>query len=442
MDFQSNKFYHIISYGCQANVSDSERYAGQLEALGYHMTEDMDMADVILLNTCCVRETTEGKTLGKIGELTHSKELNKDLIIAVAGCMAQEWQDKLFERAPHIDLVIGTHNIHKLTELIKERQGHARHYMAADMSVPAFHDLPTKRFQKFFAWVPIMNGCNKFCTYCIVPYVRGREVSRPIADIVKEMEGLAQEGYKEITLLGQNVNSYGMDLKDGTDFSALLQAVDQIDGIERVRYMTSHPKDMTFAMIDAIADSKKVVNQMHLPIQSGSDRLLKKMNRGYTVEHYMELVDYARKRIPDLVLTTDLIVGFPGETEEMFQETLDLLRRVQYDMAYTFIYSPRTGTPAAKMEDQIPQEEKSRRLQHLMDVQNVYSLQRNQAMEHHTYEVIVEGPTKNDENHWFGRTRGNKMIIWENDGSVAVGDTVSAVVDKGQTWVLKGHLVH
>lgn len=441
MDFQSNKFYHIISYGCQANVSDSERYAGQLEALGYHMTEDMDMADVILLNTCCVRETAEGKTLGKIGELKHLKERNKDLIIAVAGCMAQEWQDKLFERAPHIDLVIGTHNIHKLTELIKERQGKAKHYMAADMSTPAFHDLPTKRFQKFFAWVPIMNGCNKFCTYCIVPYVRGREVSRPIVDIVKEIEGLAQEGYKEITLLGQNVNSYGLDLKDGTDFSALLQAVDQINGIERVRYMTSHPKDMTFAMIDAIAESKKVVNQMHLPIQSGSDRLLKKMNRGYTVEHYLELVDYARKRIPDLVLTTDLIVGFPGETEEMFQETLDLLRRVQYDMAYTFIYSPRTGTPAANMEDQIPQDEKSRRLQRLMDVQNVYSLQRNQAMEHHTYEVIVEGPTKNDENHWFGRTRGNKMIIWEYDGSVAIGDTISVAVDKGQTWVLKGHVV-
>ena len=441
MDFQSNKFYHIISYGCQANVSDSERYAGQLEALGYHMTEDMDMADVILLNTCCVRETAEGKTLGKIGELKHLKERNKDLIIAVAGCMAQEWQDKLFERAPHIDLVIGTHNIHKLTELIKERQGKAKHYMAADMSTPAFHDLPTKRFQKFFAWVPIMNGCNKFCTYCIVPYVRGREVSRPIVDIVKEIEGLAQEGYKEITLLGQNVNSYGLDLKDGTDFSALLQAVDQINGIERVRYMTSHPKDMTFAMIDAIAESKKVVNQMHLPIQSGSDRLLKKMNRGYTVEHYLELVDYARKRIPDLVLTTDLIVGFPGETEEMFQETLDLLRRVQYDMAYTFIYSPRTGTPAANMEDQIPQDEKSRRLQRLMDVQNVYSLQRNQAMEQHTYEVIVEGPTKNDENHWFGRTRGNKMIIWEYDGSVAIGDTISVAVDKGQTWVLKGHVV-
>ena len=424
------------------NESDSERYAGQLESLGYRRTEDMDMADVVLLNTCCVRETAEGKILGKIGELKHVKQHNPNLIIAVAGCMAQEWQDRLFERAPHIDLVIGTHNIHKLVELIRERQATSGHYLEADMTMPAFHDLPTKRFQKFFAWVPIMNGCNKFCTYCIVPYVRGREVSRPIADIVREIEEIAKEGYKEITLLGQNVNSYGLDLKDGTDFSALLQAVDRIDGIERVRYMTSHPKDMTFAMIDAIADSRKVVNHMHLPIQSGSDELLKKMNRGYTVDQYMELVEYARKRIPDLVLTTDIIVGFPGETEEMFCQTLDLLKRVQYDMAYTFIYSPRTGTPAAKMEHQVPQEEKSRRLQRLMDVQNVYSLQLNQAMEHKEYEVIVEGPTKNDENHWFGRTTGNKMIIWEHDGSAAVGDTVKVAVDKGQTWVLKGHLIH
>ena len=442
MDIIENKFYFLLTYGCQMNESDSERYAGQLESLGYRRTEDMDMADVVLLNTCCVRETAEGKILGKIGELKHVKQHNPNLIIAVAGCMAQEWQDRLFERAPHIDLVIGTHNIHKLVELIRERQAKSGHYLEADMTVPAFHDLPTKRFQKFFAWVPIMNGCNKFCTYCIVPYVRGREVRRPIADIVREIEEIAKEGYKEITLLGQNVNAYGLDLKDGTDFSALLQAVDRIDGIERVRYMTSHPKDMTFAMIDAIADSKQVVNHMHLPIQSGSDELLKKMNRGYTVDQYMEQAEYARKRIPDLVLTTDIIVGFPGETEEMFCQTLDLLKRVQYDMAYTFIYSPRTGTPAAKMDHQIPQEEKSRRLQRLMDVQNVYSLQLNQAMEHKEYEVIVEGPTKNDENHWFGRTTGNKMIIWEHDGSAAVGDTVKVAVDKGQTWVLKGHLIH
>ncbi|WP_301859664.1 tRNA (N6-isopentenyl adenosine(37)-C2)-methylthiotransferase MiaB [uncultured Megasphaera sp.] len=442
MDALANKFYFLATYGCQMNESDSERYAGQLEALGYHRTEEIDMADVVLLNTCCVRETAEGKILGKIGELKHIKARNPQLIIAVTGCMAQEWQDRLFQRAPHIDLVIGTHNIHKLIELLQERQHKSDHYLAADMTAPAFHELPTKRFQKFFAWVPIMNGCNKFCTYCIVPYVRGREVSRPVDEILREIKTIAAEGYKEITLLGQNVNSYGLDLKDDLDFSTLIQEIDRIDGIERVRYMTSHPKDMTFAMIDAIGASKKVVNHMHLPIQSGSDELLKRMNRGYTVAHYLELVDYARARIPDLVLTTDLIVGFPGETEEMFQDTLQLLQKVQYDMAYTFIYSPRTGTPAAKMDGQISAEEKSRRLQRLMDVQNVYSLARNEAMEQKTYEVIVEGPTKNDEHHWFGRTRGNKMIIWEDDGSVRIGDTVQVMVDKGQTWVLKGHLVH
>lgn len=436
-----NKFYLMITYGCQTNVSDSERYAGQLESLGYRMTEDLELADIILLNTCCVRETAEDKTLGKIGELKHLKERNPKLIIAVTGCMAQEWQDRLFERAPHIDLVIGTHNIHKLIELIQERQAKSSHFLATDMDVPAFHDLPTHHFRPFFAWVPIMNGCNKFCTYCIVPYVRGREVSRPIADIISEIKTLAAQGFKEITLLGQNVNSYGRDLKDGTDFSTLIQAVDSLEGIERVRYMTSHPKDMTLAMIDAMAQSKRVVNHMHLPIQCGSDELLRKMNRGYTVEHYMELVDYARKKIPDLVLTTDIIVGFPGETEEMFLETLEFLKRARYDMAYTFIYSPRTGTPAATMPNQIAQEEKSLRLRRLMDVQNEISLAYNKEMENKVYDVIVEGPTKNDENHWFGRTTGNKMIIWENDQSVAIGDTVPVMVDKGQTWVLKGHLL-
>ncbi len=439
---QNEKFYFIQTYGCQMNQSDSEHYAGQLEELGYRQTDELTMADVILLNTCCVRETAEDKTLGKIGELKHLKDENPDLIIAVTGCMAQEWQDRLFKRAPHIDLVIGTHNIHTLIDLIEERQQKKEHYLASDMHVPAFHELPAKRFQKFFAWIPIMNGCNNFCTYCIVPYVRGREVSRPVQSVVEEVRRVADAGYKEITLLGQNVNSYGKDLSSHDDFASLLRAVDEIDGIERIRYMTSHPKDMNYDAIDAIAECHKVVNHMHLPIQCGNDVLLKKMNRGYTVEHYMDLVDYARKRIPDLVLTTDIIVGFPGETEDMFMDTLQFLKRCQYDMAYTFMYSPRTGTPAATMEDQIPQEVKSSRLQRLMDVQNVYSLKKNQAMERHIYDVIVEGPTKNDKNHWFGRTTGNKMIIWENDGSAAIGDTVPVMVDKGQTWVLKGHIVH
>lgn len=439
MDLLTNKQYCLITYGCQMNSSDSERYAGQLEELGYTMTEDAELADVILMNTCCVRETAEDKVLGKIGEFKHLKARNNDLIIAVTGCMAQEWQERLFKRAPHLDLVIGTHNIHKLIDLIKEREGKRGHALATDMDGNVFYDIPTRRFQKFFAWVPIMNGCNKFCTYCIVPYVRGREVSRPLEEIVEEVRNLADEGYKEITLLGQNVNSYGLDFKDGTDFSALLYAVEEIDGIERVRYMTSHPKDMTFAMVDAIAQCSKVVTHLHLPVQSGSTELLKKMNRGYSAEHYLELIEYVREKIPDVVLTTDLIVGFPGETEDMFQDTLKLLKKVRYDMAYTFIYSPRTGTPAATMGNQVPQEVKSDRLRRLMAMQNEISLACNKEMEGRDYEVIVEGPTKNDENHWFGRTSGNKMIIWENDGALAVGDTVPVHVDKGQTWVLKGH---
>ena len=439
MDLLTNKQYCLITYGCQMNASDSERYAGQLEELGYTMTEDAELADVILMNTCCVRETAEDKVLGKIGEFKHLKARNNDLIIAVTGCMAQEWQERLFKRAPHLDLVIGTHNIHKLIDLIKEREEKRGHALATDMDGNVFYDIPTRRFQKFFAWVPIMNGCNKFCTYCIVPYVRGREVSRPLEEIVEEVRNLADEGYKEITLLGQNVNSYGLDFKDGTDFSALLYAVEDIDGIERVRYMTSHPKDMTFAMVDAIAQCSKVVTHLHLPVQSGSTELLKKMNRGYSAEHYLELIEYVREKIPDVVLTTDLIVGFPGETEGMFQDTLKLLKKVRYDMAYTFIYSPRTGTPAATMGNQVPQEVKSDRLRRLMAVQNEISLACNKEMEGRDYEVIVEGPTKNDENHWFGRTSGNKMIIWENDGTLAVGDTVPVHVDKGQTWVLKGH---
>lgn len=290
------RYYYILSYGCQMNQSDSEHYAGQLEELGYAATEDIQKADVILLNTCCVRETAEGKTLGKIGELKHLKDKKPDLIIAITGCMAQEWQDRLFKRAPHIDLVIGTHNIHRLIDLIKERQDKKDHYIAADMNMPAFHDVPTKRFHKFFAWIPIMNGCNNFCTYCIVPYVRGREVSRSISDVVEEVKKTADAGYKEITLLGQNVNSYGKDRRDGTDFAKLLYEVNAIDGIERIRYMTSHPKDMNREAIDAIAGCEKVVNHMHLPIQCGDDELLKRMNRGYTVDHYMDLVDYARKK--------------------------------------------------------------------------------------------------------------------------------------------------
>lgn len=435
------KLYYIYTYGCQMNTADSERLSHQLEEVGYMPTDDVEQADLIILNTCAVRETAETKVYGRIGELKHLKTKNKDLIIAITGCMAQKNQADMFKRAPHIDIVLGTHNIQYINEMIEEVRRTHKHQINVDMDNSVYRDLEAKPNGTFYAWVPIMNGCNKFCTYCIVPYVRGREVSRPVSSIVEEVTKLGQQGFKEITLLGQNVNSYGLDFKDGTNFGTLITALDHIAGIERIRYMTSHPQDMTKSMIDALAASSNISTHLHLPIQSGSNRILKKMNRHYTVEHYKDLLQYCRERIKDLVITTDIIVGFPGETEEDFQLTLQLLQDVKYDMAYTFIYSKRSGTPAATMEDQVPDEVKRVRLQQLMDVQNEISLAINKNMEGQVYDIIVEGPTAKDDTMWFGRTSGNKMVLFPQDDALSIGDTVQARVDKAQTWVCYGTIV-
>ncbi|WP_251440222.1 tRNA (N6-isopentenyl adenosine(37)-C2)-methylthiotransferase MiaB [Veillonella intestinalis] len=435
------KQYYIFTYGCQMNESDSERLAHQLELAGYTSTDNFEEADLIILNTCCVRETAEHKIYGRIGELKHLKAKNKNLIIAITGCMAQKNQADMFKRAPHIDIVLGTHNLRHINEMVEEVQRTHKHQINIEMDNSVLHELEAKPTGTFSAWVPIMNGCNKFCTYCIVPHVRGREISRPISAIVEDVKKLGASGHKEITLLGQNVNSYGLDFKDGTHFGDLIDALDGIPGIERIRYMTSHPQDMNKEMIDALGRSSNVVTQLHLPIQSGSNRILQKMNRRYTVEHYKELIEYCREKIKGLTLTTDLIVGFPGETEEDFQATLQLLKDVRYDMAYTFIFSKRSGTPAATMEDQVPEEVKRVRLQALMDVQNEISLELNKAMEGEVYEIIVEGPSRNDENVWFGRTSGNKMILFPKDENLAIGQTVKARVDKAQTWILYGTII-
>lgn len=435
------KLYYIYTYGCQMNTADSERLSHQLEEVGYMPTDDVEQADLIILNTCAVRETAETKVYGRIGELKHLKTKNKDLIIAITGCMAQKNQADMFKRAPHIDIVLGTHNIQYINEMIEAVRRTHKHQINVDMDNSVYRDLEAKPNGTFYAWVPIMNGCNKFCTYCIVPHVRGREVSRPVASIVEEVTKLGQQGFKEITLLGQNVNSYGLDFKDGTNFGTLITALDHIAGIERIRYMTSHPQDMTKSMIDALAASSNISTHLHLPIQSGSNRILKKMNRHYTVEHYKDLLQYCRERIKDLVITTDIIVGFPGETEEDFQLTLQLLQDVKYDMAYTFIYSKRSGTPAATMEDQVPDEVKRVRLQQLMDVQNEISLAINKNMEGQVYDIIVEGPTAKDDTMWFGRTSGNKMVLFPQDDALSIGDTVQARVDKAQTWVCYGTIV-
>lgn len=439
-----DKKYFTLTYGCQMNESDTERINGQLEELGYEPAETMDEADIVIMNTCSIRQNAEEKVYGKIGEIKKLKEKNPRLLLGIAGCMAQENKGKLIERMPIIDFVIGPYHIHDLKDIISNENAKGSHVVKTERnphSVSDYSDLKAVRKSHIFAWIPIMQGCNKFCTYCIVPYTRGRELSRPVEAICKEIQELADEGYKEVTLLGQNVNSYGLDFRNGTDFGTLIRAIDKIDGIERVRYMTSHPRDMTFDMVDAMAASPKVVRHMHLPVQHGSTEMLKAMNRGYTIERFKELVAYVRKKMPDIALTTDLITGFPGETEEMHQETVKLLKEIRFDSCYTFIYSPRKGTPAARMENQIDDETKHRRLQELMDVENEISLELNKEMEGKTYTVIVEGPSKQDESNWFGRTSTNKMILFPYKEGLKVGDTVEAKVETAQTWVLKGTLV-
>lgn len=441
MDQQGNKKYFTITYGCQMNESDSEKINGQLEELGYLPAEQMEEADIVILNTCSIRQNAEEKVYGKIGEVKQLKDKNPHVLLGIAGCMAQENRKKLVQRMPIIDFVIGPYNIHNLHEIVTDKEAVGSHVVLTQMKPQRVRDyslLKASRKSKIFAWVPIMQGCNKFCTYCIVPYVRGRETSRTIEDIKAEVISLAQDGYKEITLLGQNVNSYGLDFKNNTDFSDLIRALDTVEGIKRIRYMTSHPRDMTKEMVDVMAASSKVVRHMHLPVQHGSNEMLKRMNRGYTVEHFYEMVDYIRERMPDVGFTTDLITGFPGETEEMHQATIALLKKVRFDSAYTFIYSPRRGTPAASMTNQISDEIKHRRLNEIMEVQNQISLEINKELEGQDIEILVEGPTKQDENHWFGRTSTNKMIVFPKVEGIKIGDIVLAHVNIAQTWILKG----
>ncbi|MDD6135047.1 MAG: tRNA (N6-isopentenyl adenosine(37)-C2)-methylthiotransferase MiaB [Selenomonadaceae bacterium] len=427
-------------YGCQMNISDAERMEGQLKTIGYERVEEMEDADLILLNTCCVRETAEDKVYGKIGEIKHIKRANPDLIFGITGCMAQKESDGLIKRAPHIDFVLGTNKVHELTHVVQEierERGHIVDTQLGETELP--DDVPVARGGKFSAWVPIMYGCNNFCTYCIVPYVRGRERSRLPEDVVAEVREAVAQGYKEVTLLGQNVNSYGKDHKQA-DFADLLKMVDEVPGIERVRFMTSHPKDLSDKVIAVIRDGEHICEHIHLPVQYGSNKLLKAMNRVYTVESYKDLVRRIRQEIPDASLTTDLIVGFPGETDEDFAEMLAFLREIRYDSAYTFIYSKRSGTPAATMENQVDDKVKHQRLEKLMALQNEISLEINQGLQDKVLEVMVEGQSKNDADTWTGRTRTNKIVLFAH-GDEQEGDFINVKITQPQTWVLKGERV-
>ncbi len=428
-------------YGCQMNISDAERMEGQLATLGYERTEDMARADLILLNTCCVRETAEDKVYGKIGEIKHIKRANPALIFGITGCMAQKEGEALIRRAPHIDFVLGTNKVHELKATVRRlesaRRGPVVDVLLGDAPLP--ENVPIERTGRLSAWVPIMYGCNNFCTYCIVPYVRGREHSRRPEDVVREVEEAAAQGFKEITLLGQNVNSYGKDHKLAS-FAELLLMVDAVKGVERVRYMTSHPKDLSDAVIDAVRQGRHICPHFHLPVQHGSDRILRAMNRVYRKDAYCSLVERIRAAVPDASLTTDLIVGFPGETEEDFGELLDFLREIRYDAAYTFLYSKRSGTPAATMEAQVEDSVKKERLHRLMEVQNEISLEKNAALKGTVQEVLAEGPSRTDEDVWTGRTGTNKIVLWRKKGQETEGDIVRVRITQPQTWVLKGEL--
>lgn len=404
--------YHISTFGCQMNFKDSEKLAGILEQLGYKET-DSEQADFVLLNTCTVRENANLKVYGHLGMLKSYKKKNPHMMIALCGCMMQEELvvAKLKKSYRFVDIIFGTHNVYKLAELILTRL--ETEQMVVDLWEDAreiVEDLPAVRKYSFKAGVNIMFGCNNFCSYCIVPYVRGRERSREPEDIIREINQLVSDGVVEVMLLGQNVNSYGKTLEQPVSFAELLQRIEQIEGLQRIRFMTSHPKDLSEDLIEVMRNSKKICRHMHLPVQSGSTRLLEQMNRRYTKEQYLELVDKLKAAVPDISLTTDIIVGFPGETEEDFQETIDVVRRVEYDSAYTFIYSRRTGTPAAVMEDQVPEEVVKDRFQRLLEVVAECSAKRTGRLEGEIAEVLVEGISEQDSSMVTGRLSNNLLV--------------------------------
>ncbi|MGM0501400.1 MAG: tRNA (N6-isopentenyl adenosine(37)-C2)-methylthiotransferase MiaB [Bacillota bacterium] len=435
--------YFIRTYGCQMNENDSEKLAGVLEEEGYQATDNIKDADIIILNTCCVRENAELKVFGKLGQLKKFKRENPELLIGVCGCMMQEDHvvEEIKEKYSHVDLVFGTHNIHHFNQLLQEaKQDNNPLVEVWDDSKELISEMPVQRSEKYKAKVTIIYGCDNYCTYCIVPYVRGQERSRSAADIIKNIKDLAADGVKEVMLLGQNVNSYGQDLDRDIDFADLLVQINNIEDLQRIRYMTPHPRDFTDKLIATISNLDKVCEQFHLPVQAGSNKVLKEMNRGYTREDYIELVAKIRAQNPKAAISTDTIVGFPGETEEDFQKTIELYQEIKFDMAYMFNYSKRSGTPAAKKENQVPEEIKKERLQYLMDLQTEISAEQNEKLIGEKVEVLVDGPSKKDPNKLSGRSRTNKIVIFNGDKNLT-GQIVNVIINKAHSWTLFGELV-
>jgi tRNA-2-methylthio-N6-dimethylallyladenosine synthase len=438
--------FHIRTFGCQMNEHDSERIAGLLAAEGMQHTDDVEQADVVVLNTCCVRENADNKLYGHLGRLKGLKERRPDLQIAVGGCLAQKDRDVIVERAGHVDVVFGTHNLAHAPALLERArlEGPVVEILEEHEAYPSA--LPARRDVAHSAWVTIQIGCDNSCTFCIVPIVRGREVSRRLGDIVREVEELAGDGVTEVTLLGQNVNSYGRDLGAGQyapRFADLLRAVDAVDGIRRIRYTSPHPKDLRPETIAAMTECDAVCEHLHLPLQAGSDRTLARMHRGYTAERYLRKLAAARDAIPDLAVTTDLIVGFPGEAEDDFRRTLEVVDEAQYDAAYTFVFSPRPGTPAADMtEDYVAPEVAQDRMRRLVEVVERHTLRRHDARVGRVEEVLVDGPSKKDPAVLSGRTRQNRLVHFVGpDGVNMVGALVDVrITDAAPHW-LRGDFV-
>lgn len=439
------KKFFLKTMGCQMNDHDSEVIRGLLLSLGYAETEEVEEADLILYNTCCVRENPERKVYGHMAGYKRLKEAKPHLLIGICGCMTQQKEERqnILRELPHVDLIFGTHNIHRLPELLARAEGGERVVEVWDEAPyeeegqDFRENLPVERSHRLKAFVNIIYGCTNFCTYCIVPYVRGKEHSRLPESILTEVEGLVEAGYKEVTLLGQNVNAYGKDLSIDTSFSQLLTELNAIEGLARIRFTTSHPRDLGPDLIDALAGLDKVCEHLHLPVQAGSSRVLRRMNRGYTREQYLDLVQKVRQAVPEIALTTDIIVGFPGETEGDFQETLSLVEEVRFDSAFTFIYSPREGTPAARFADQVPEEVKKERIYRLIELQNKISAEHIQGLVGTKQEVLVEGT---DGQGLVGRTRTNRQVHFAGSQEL-MGELVTVEITETGTWTLRGRVV-
>lgn len=438
--YETPPLAYVRSYGCQQNVNDGEKIKGVLQDVGYGLCDNVEHADLILFNTCAVREHAEQRVFGNVGALKKLKEQNPRLMIGVCGCMAQQEHivEKLRQSYPYVDLVFGVDGIDRLPAMLAERIRKGKRYLEKPAERNAVvEELPIRRDSGFRAWLPIMYGCDNFCTYCIVPYVRGRERSREPAAILAEFRQLVEQGYKEITLLGQNVNSYGKGLEHPIDFADLLNLLCEVPGDYQIRFMTSHPKDASRKLIDTIAAQEHLCKHIHLPVQSGSDRLLKEMNRHYNVAQYMDLIRYAKEKIPGVTFSSDIIVGFPGETAEDFAETLSLVERVRYDAMFTFIFSPREGTPAAAMPDPVPREEKQRWFDTLVETANRISAEKHAEYAGRRLRVLVDGETGRGEYNLSARTNGGRLVHLKGEPEL-VGRFIEAEITDWNTWALYG----